>query len=165
MTARRRVATGALLILLILAVGSAHAEATTRETLPLTLSGAANAVLPSIGVDLSYQLADRLGAGAQLTSLLWAHLDLSLRTRIMVVAEPTWGLYLGANLHGWYSPLIIKGVSPLATGEVGYEYRGETGTTVGIGAGAGAIYIFEGEGRRNRIEPVVIANLRIGRSW
>lgn len=165
--ARRPVLLGAMLVALVfsaLAPSPADGES-TRQTRPLTVSGAANAVLPSLGVDLSYHFADRVGVGAQVTSLLWAHVDLSLRSRFFALARPTWGMYIGANLHAWYSPLIIHGVSPLATGEIGYEYRGESGTTIGVGVGAGPIYIFKGEGRQNRIEPVFIGNLRIGKSW
>ena len=154
----------AALVVLMLSSGRARGDS-TRETLPLTFSGAANGILPSIGVDLSYQLEDRLGVGAQVTSLLWAHVDLSLRARFMALAEQDWGLYLGANVHAWYSPIIFHGVSPLATGEVGYEHRGNGGFTLGVGLGAGAIYFRQGEGSRRRVEPVAIANLRIGRSW
>lgn len=164
--ARRPFPLVAMLLALALSAFAPPADGeSTREARPLTLSGAANAILPSLGVDLSYQFADRVGVGAQVTSLLWAHVDFSLRSRFLALARPTWGLYVGANLHGWYSPLIIHGVSPLATSEIGYEYRGDSGTTIGVGLGGGPIYIFNGEGRQNRIEPVFIGNLRIGKSW
>lgn len=141
----------------------AHAES-TRQARRWTFSGAANAILPSAGVDLSYQLGDRFAVGGQITSLLFAHVDLSLRTRVFFFAEPTWGLYLGANVHAWYSPLILEEVSPLLTGEIGYEHRARGGFTLGMGLGAGVLQERRTD-RPDRVQPVVMANLRIGKSF
>jgi hypothetical protein len=151
-------------VLLILASGAARGEKSNRQLRPLTFSGAGNLILPSVGADLSYQLHDRFAIGVQATQLLWAHDEVSIRTRFFVVAERTWGLYVGANLHGWYSPLILETLSPLATGELGYEHRSDSGFTLGVGLGAGVLYERRRD-RPDRSQPVGIANLRIGKSW
>ena len=160
-------------LLLIVAVwvvlgakGNSAQAVTTRESMPWTFSGAANGVLPSVGVDLSRQFGDRFALGVQVTQLLTAHVDVSLRLRLFLIAGETSGIYLGANGHLWYSPLILDRVSPVATGELGYELRRTSGFTFGIGLGAGGIFERRDEGvHSNRIEPLVMMNVRIGGSW
>lgn len=151
---------------IVLVAEGAPAQATTRESKPWTFSGAANAVLPSLGVDLSRQLDDRIAVGVQVTQLLTAHVDVSLRLRIFMIAGGTSGIYLGANGHLWYSPLILEQVSPVATGELGYELRRTSGFTFGIGVGAGALFEQRNESvQANRIEPLLMLNVRLGSSW
>jgi hypothetical protein len=144
------------------------AHASTRQARPLTLSVAANAVLPSLGVDVSYQLHDRVAIGAQLTQLLIAHLDVSARARLFLLAGERSGLYLGANLHVWYSPLILDVLTGATTAELGYELRAPTGFTFAVGAGGGVLYVpgHAGvSGRKPRWDPLPMLNLRLGRSW
>jgi hypothetical protein len=144
------------------------ASASTRQSRPLTVAGAANAMLPSLGVDVSYQLNDRIAVGAQLTMLLIVHNDLSARGRLFLVAGERYGLYVGANLHGWYSPLILDVPTIAATAELGYELRTDAGFTLGVGAGGGLLWV-PGHagvgGRKPRWDPLPMLNLRIGRSW
>lgn len=148
------------------AKGTSAQAATTRELMPWTFSGAASTILPSVGVDLSRQLNDRIAIGVQVTQLLTAHVDVSFRLRLFLIAGETSGIYLGANSHLWYSPLILDRVSPVATGELGYEVRRPSGFTFGIGLGAGGIFERTDEGvHTNRVEPLLLINVRIGGSW
>lgn len=148
------------------AICSSTQADTTRESMPWTLSVAANAILPSVGGDLSLALSDRFAVGMQATQLLVAHVDLSLRLRIFLIAGETSGLYLGANGHLWYSPLILERVSPVATAELGYELRRKSGFTLGFGLGAGALFERRDEAvHANRTEPIVMLNARLGKSW
>jgi len=113
---------------------------------PFTLGAAANLFLPSAGVDLSWQAHDRLALGLQATTLV-VHLDLSLRTRLYLAPGARGGgFYLGANGHLWWSPLLMTGLAPAATGELGWEWRGPTGVLVGVGAGGGRIRVPRGSG-------------------
>ena len=144
---------------LLLAVALAASGESTREQRPLTVSFAATLVMPSAGVDVSYQLADRLAVGLQLTTLV-VHYDASLRTRFFVLAGPRSGLYLGANAHWWYSPLILSKPTWAGTGELGYEVRDAQGFTLGIGIGAG--YIAD---PADGWQLLPLCNLRIGRSF
>lgn len=153
--------------LLVAAEARGDADApSTRTTRPLTISGAANAILPSIGIDVSRQLTDRLAVGAQWTTLI-VHNDVSLRTRLFILALRRAGLYLGANLHGWHSPLILSTVTIAGTIELGYEWRLDSGFTVGVGVGAGPLWVpkgSEGAGGAGRWEPLPLLDLRIGKS-
>ena len=139
----------------------------TRTRRPSTVSGAANAAFPSLGIDVSQQLGDRFAVGVQFTTLIFAHNDLSARARWFVVAERRAGLYLGTNLHLWYSPLIINGLAPAGTLEAGYEWRADGGFTLGLGLGGGLIWIppgGRGLGAQARWSGLPLVNLRIGES-
>jgi hypothetical protein len=134
---------------------------------PLTLSFAASAVMPSAGVDLSWQVLDRLAVGLQLTTLV-VHFDASLRTRLSLAGDRRGGPYLGANLHLWYSPLVLSQVTEAVSGELGWEWRSGGGLVVGLGLGAGGIRVPAGSdsaASRARWELLPMANLRVGRSW
>jgi hypothetical protein len=113
---------------------------------PFTIGVAATLFFPSAGADLSWQPHDRLALGLQATTLV-VHLDLSLRGRLYLAPGGRGGgPYLGANGHLWWSPLVIAGLSPAVTGELGWEWRGPTGRLVGVGLGAGGIHVPRGSG-------------------
>jgi len=157
----------ALLVTLALALGQAppaQAES-TRVSRPLTVSGTVNAILPSVGVEVALQTSDRLALAVQVTQLLWAHVDVSARMRVFVVANEESGFYVGPILHAWYSPLILHGVSPVGTVEAGYELRAPTGFTFGIGLGGGVIWNPYKGSESQEWEPVGMLNLRMGKSW
>jgi len=119
-------------------------RAPTRS--PFTLGVAATLFFPSAGVDLSWQPHQRLALGLQATTLV-IHLDLSLRARLYLAPGARGGgPYLGANGHLWWSPLVLTGLAPAVTGELGWEWRGPTGVLVGVGAGAGVIRTPPGSG-------------------
>jgi hypothetical protein len=123
--------------------------------------------MPSAGLDVSYQLGSRFAVGAQLTTLV-VHYDLSLRSRLFLVAGRRSGLYAGLNLHGWYSPLILSRPTRAATLELGYELRDDSGFTLGVGVGGGVIRLpegSEGAGTTPRWSPLPLLNVRVGRSW
>ncbi len=141
-----------LLLAVALAAGS------TREQRPFTLSFAATLVMPSAGLDVSYQLSDRVAVGLQLTTLV-VHYDASVRTRFFLIAGERSGLYAGANAHGWYSPLILSQPTVAATGEVGYELRDSEGFTLAVGAGAGGV-----RDPSTGWQLIPLLNFRIGRS-
>ena len=143
----------------LLALALAASDGSTREQRPLTVSFAATLAMPSAGVDVSYQLADRFAVGLQLTTLV-VHYDASLRTRFFVVAGARSGLYLGANAHWWYSPLILTRPTWAWTGELGYELRDAQGFTFAIGIGAGRI-----ADPSDGWQVLPLCNLRIGRSF
>lgn len=132
----------------------------------LTVSGAANAIMPSVGADVSYHPFDRFAVGIQLTTIV-AHTDVSLRGRGFLLASRNAGLYVGANLHGWHSPLILSAVTAAGTLELGYEFRSDGGFTVGLGLGAGLIRVPKGsEGAQLKAhwDPLPLFNLRLGKS-
>ncbi len=137
----------------------------TRLARPLTVSGTVNAVLPSVGLEVAGQASDRVAFAVQLTQLLWAHVDLSVGMRVYVVARDESGFYVGPIVHAWYSPLILHGIVPVGTVEVGYERRERTGYTFGVGVGGGAIWNVHGESGDREWEPVAMLNLRFGKSW
>jgi hypothetical protein len=104
---------------------------------------------------------------AQVTQLLIAHVDVSLRMRVFFVAGDEAGFYVGPIVHAWYSPLILHGINPLGTIEVGWEHRARTGFTFGAGLGGGVLWNRHGGGEGNGEEwqPVGMFNLRFGKSW
>jgi hypothetical protein len=121
-----------------------------------------------MGLDLSYQLLDRVGVGVQATSMMLAHTDVSLRTRAFVVARPSWGLYAGLNGRLWHSPILFEGLRPLADAEIGYEWRGAGGFTLGLGAGAGFLLGCCDPGpypADSPWTPIVMTNFRAGTSF
>lgn len=150
--------------LLCLSPGTARATS-TRMQRPFSVSAALNLILPSVGVEVARQLGDRVTVAAQLTQLLTLHVDMSLRLRAFLWADDESGVYLGLNGQGWYSPLIIKGLAPAASAELGYEWRTSTGLTMGLGIGGGVLYVNEGEGTKNELEPLPVVNIRLGKSW
>jgi hypothetical protein len=140
----------------------------SRVTRPLTVSFAVNAILPSVGGEVAVQASDRVAFAVQLTQFLWAHVDLSARMRVFVVAEDETGFYVGPTVHAWYSPLIIHGIDPVGTVEVGYERRAYAGSTFGIGLGGGVLWNYRREneeGGNQEWKPIVLLNLRFGKSY
>ena len=138
-----------------------------RVANPLSVSGVANFPLFNLGLDVSYQLTDRFEIGGQLTSTFLVHNDLSARARFFVFARPGWGVYLGANLHGINSPILLSTPAAAGTLELGVEVRTERRWIVGFGAGGGYLWAEEAEGRGPdesnwMLWPAV--NLRIGRA-
>ena len=158
----------AALFVVLLQAGPARAES-TRVTRPLTVSGTVNAILPSVGLELAGQASDRVAFAVQLTQFLIAHVDLSARMRVFIVAEDETGYYVGPTVHAWYSPLILHGIVPVGTIEAGYERRARTGSTFGIGVGGGVIWNIHhdshDEGGNAEWQPVAMLNLRWGKSW
>ena len=139
----------------------------TRVARPWTISGTANVILPSVGVEVAGQVWDRVAFAAQVTQLLIAHVDVSLRMRVFVVAGDESGFYVGPIVHAWYSPLILHGINPLGTVEAGWEYRARAGFTFGAGIGGGVLWNRHegGEGVNEGLQPVGMFNLRFGKSW
>jgi hypothetical protein len=134
----------------------------------VSISAAANAVKPSLGVDVSYRLTPRVVLAAQLTTLLIAHTDLSLRSRLFLVSRDAWGLYLGANLHGWYSPMVFKVATVAGTLEIGGEWRARGGSILGLGLGGGGLRVpdhIDVAPPKPRWSRLPLVNLRLGRSW
>jgi hypothetical protein len=135
---------------------------------PVSISVAADAVTPSLGVDLSYRLNPRVAVAAQLTTLLIAHTDLSVRSRLFLVAGEELGLYVGANLHVWYSPRVLKVATLAGTLEVGGEWQADSGLTLGLGAGGGLLRVpdlVDVAPPKPRWDRLPLVNLRVGRSW
>jgi len=166
-----------LLLLLPAATSASEAEITAsapapsnRTSLPFTVSFALSGPIPGLGLDLSYQLHDRLAVGVQATTIL-AHTDINLRSRAFLLARPTWGLYAGLNARLWHSPILFNGgVRPLADAEIGYEWRGPGGFTLGLGAGLGALLTSccddqPGPRATRWMMPVVMTNFRLGTSF
>jgi hypothetical protein len=136
---------------------------------PFSVSGAFNLPMLNVGIDLSYQVLDRLAVGVQATTFLLAHTDLSVRTRVFLIARPRWGIYLGANGHYIHSPLILSDPTWAATGELGWEYRTPGRTVIAVGAGAGRFWARDTEGSNDcRTCPWQsfwpLLNLRVGRA-
>jgi hypothetical protein len=134
---------------------------------PLSVSGAANFPIFNLGLDVSYQLAKRFAIGGQLTSTFLVHNDLSARARFFVLAGPSWGVYVGANLHGINSPILLSTPAAAGTLELGVEFWTEGRWIVGFGAGGGYLWAEDAEGRGPdesnwMLWPAV--NLRIGRA-
>ena len=98
-----------------------------------------------MGGEVAGQVSDRVAFAVQLTQLLWAHVDLSARMRVFIVAEDESGYYVGPVAHAWYSPLILHGIDPVGTVEVGYERRARAGSTFGIGLSGGVIWNYRRE--------------------
>lgn len=145
---RRRWLRAVVALAVAAAATSARAapDAASSPRSPFTLGVAATLFFPSAGVDLSWQPHQRLALGLQATTLV-VHLDLSLRGRLYLAPGPRGGgPYLGANGHLWWSPLVLSGLAPAVTGELGWEWRGPTGVLVGVGAGAGVIRTPPGSG-------------------
>ena len=127
----------ALVAVMALAWGSsraAHAETaetaatpslSKRVASPLSVSGVANFPIVNLGLDVSYQVSDRFELGGQLTSTFLVHNDLSARARFFLLARPSWGIYLGANLHGIASPILLSTPAAACTLELGVEVRTE----------------------------------------
>jgi hypothetical protein len=148
--------------------GSVGAEsaASGRATGPVSISAAANAVKPSLGVDVSYRLNPRVALAAQLTTLLIAHTDLSLRSRLFLLSGDSWGLYVGANLHGWYSPIVFKVATVAGTLEVGGEWWTRSGLILGFGAGGGLLRVpdhVDVAPPKPRWSRLPLMNLRVGK--
>jgi len=121
-----------------------------------------------VGGEVAGQVSDRVAFAVQLTQLLWAHVDLSARMRVFIVAEDESGYYVGPVAHAWYSPLILHGIDPVGTVEVGYERRARAGSTFGIGLGGGVIWNYRREREESSNQewkPVVLLNLRCGKSY
>ena len=173
-----RAASARLAVMAVMAVTWASSRATRAETLatpspsrrlesPLSVLGAANYPFINLGLDVSYQLTDRFAIGGQLTSTFLVHNDLSARTRLFLFARPSWGVYVGANLHGIHSPVLLSTPAAAGTLELGVEFRTEERWIVGFGAGGGYLWAESAEGRGPdesnwMLWPVV--NLRIGRA-
>jgi hypothetical protein len=150
--------------------GSTQAEpaAAAQPRRPVSISLAANVVKPSLGVDVSYRLGPRVAVAAQLTTLLILHTDLSVRSRLFLVSRDAVGLYVGANLHVWYSPRILKVATVVGTLEAGGEWRAPCGLTFGLGAGGGLLRVpdhVDVPPPKPRWSRIPLVNLRVGRSW
>jgi hypothetical protein len=146
---------------------SATSSLSRRVANPLSVSGVANFPIFNLGVDVSYQVTDRFEIGGQLTSTFLVHNDLSARARFFVLARPSWGVYVGANLHGINSPILLSTPAAAGTLELGVEVRTEGRWIVGFGAGGGYLWAEDAEGRGPdesnwMLWPAV--NLRIGRA-
>jgi hypothetical protein len=134
---------------------------------PLSVSGAANFPIFNLGLDVSYQLTDRFAIGGQLTSTFLVHNDLSARARLFLFARAKLGVYVGANLHGINSPILLS--TPAAAGTWSWVWssgpRG-AGSWGSVLAG-GYLWAEDAEGRGPdesnwMLWPAV--NLRIGRA-
>jgi hypothetical protein len=143
----------------------AAAQATSRRAHPLTVAGVANGWLPSAGVDVAYQLSADLALALQLASFSGHH-DLSARSRWFL--GPDTGLYLGGNVHGWYSWRVDGRVTMALSFEAGYEGRTDGGWTWGLGVGAVMVRMPEtslGTVHTTKWVALPLVSLRVGRSW
>jgi hypothetical protein len=135
---------------------------------PFSMAAAATLFFPSAGLDLSWQPHERVALGLQATTLV-VHLDLSLRARLYLAPGARGGgPYLGTNGHLWWSPLLMTGLAPAVTGELGWEWRGPTGVLVGVGAGGGRIRVPRGSGgAANPVhwEWIPLLDVRVGRAF
>jgi len=150
------------------AVSSASAPRWT-----LSFAGTGVAFVPAVGVELAYQLHEGLVVGAQVGGLVFHdgqryvfHNELNLRSRFFFVSRPRWALYAGGNAHLWHAPILSRGFTPAASGELGGELRWANGIRVGAGAG---LAIYNGgclcsHGPRGWY-PLPVANIRVGKAW
>lgn len=145
-------------------VGAPPPAISTRVARPLTVSGVIG--LPGgPGVDVSYHLSDRLAVSAQASSWL-AVTDVGAQVRFFPLAGERAGLYLAAGPRALVAPILLSGIAPGLNTEIGGEFRGSGGFTIGGGIGVTGIYVPRGsEGGGGHIEPAPHAQLRIGYSW
>jgi hypothetical protein len=146
----------------------AEPAAAAQPARPLSIYVAADAVKPAFGVEVSYRLSPRVAAAAQLTTLLILHTDLSFRSRFFLVSWDALGLYLGANLHWWYSPKVLKVPTVAGTLEVGGEWRTVSGLCLGVAAGGGLLRVpdhVDVAPPKPRWSRLPLVNVRVGRSW
>jgi hypothetical protein len=142
-----------------------------RWTLSFATTGVA--FVPAAGVELAYQLNDRLAVGAQVGGFVFhdgqrfvVHNEINLRSRLYFISRPGWALYAGGNAHLWHAPVLSRGFAPAASGELGGELRWANGIRLGGGAGM-AIYnggCLCSHGPRGWY-PLPVANIRVGKAW
>jgi hypothetical protein len=155
---------------LLAAPGRTQAEpaASGPSARPLSISVAADALKPAFGVEVAYRLDPRVAVAAQLTTLLILHTDLSVRSRFFLVSWEALGLYVGANLHVWYSPKVLKVATGAGTLEVGGEWRTVSGLSLGLAAGGGLLRVpdhVDVAPPKPRWSRLPLVNVRVGRSW
>jgi hypothetical protein len=115
----------------------ATAAVSVRESHRLSVTAVGKAFiyregLPMVGVDVAYQLTDRLALGAQLSTVLMA-VDASVYGRYYLLARPRSGLFLDLGMHGLAA--IMAGGTWAPSAEVGYEARSTGGFIVSVSAG------------------------------
>jgi hypothetical protein len=125
----------------------------------LTISGTAG-LLGGVGLDVSYQLSDRLALAGQASSLFLVHNDVSAQVRFFPVASERAGLYLAGGVHGILSPVLFLGPAPGASLAIGGEFRAHSGFTIGGEVGAIGLYA-PSEGSHSTWGPVVMANVQV----
>jgi hypothetical protein len=148
-------------------VAVADEVAVHQERGPWTLSFVATGTgpIPAPGLELAYQLSERVAVAAHVGSLM-LHNEAGLKSRLFFVNRPGWGLYAGANVQVWLSPLLSAGFTPVVSGELGSEWRWPAGYRFGLGLGMagyyGACTCWSGN---RQWQPIPVANLRFGKSW
>ena len=111
----------------------------TRAARPFSLSAGMTTTgigLPLVGLEAEYQLTNRLGLGAALSTALLV-VGASANVRYFLTAEPTSGLFLELDGH------VFGGLVSAAGGsaELGYQYRARGGFLLEVGAGLFVLHL------------------------
>lgn len=150
-----------------MSIDSVGSTPSVRETRPTTIAGTVS--FPGgVGVEVSHNLTDRVALSAEASSWLLVS-DISAQVKLYPVAGEHAGLYVSAGPHLAVVPLVSaldgSGSSsmlfPGLGGEIGGEYRHESGFTISGGVGGMVVHQLNS----NNTAVVPTAQLRLGYSF